>query len=236
MARSHVVGHGLDDAVVEPEGRLEQVFAVARRATAGHHGLGACLAAPVGKEFQPPARRGYGVAVVVVVVVEHQLAAVVEHHYLCGGRPRVDAHHHLFPACRQRCPGHAVGTHAPRPPVVVGIAAEDGIQATRGPSRRDMAAAYEGRQLRQARERPGPGRQGRAVGRHEVASVGYHHVGFRQVEIIYKRLAQGRQKRQRTAAEEHRGLDVATVGQGDHHLHGHGMEHRGGNVGLGHIL
>ena len=56
------------------------------------------------------------------------------------------------------------------------------------------------------------------------------------MKVVCKCLAQGGDERQRSAAEQYGGSDVASMGERDHGLHGHGMKDRGGNVLLGHVL
>ena len=61
-------------------------------------------------------------------------------------------------------------------------------------------------------------------------------VTIRQGKIVLESLAQRGDERQRTAAHQHRGGNLATVSQRDDRLHGHGVKYGSGNVGPAYVL
>ena len=78
--------------------------------------------------------------------------------------------------------------------------------------------------------------QGGSRGRQQRAVFGNDKVLRLQVQIVHKGAAQGRNKRQRAAAQQYGCMDVAAVGQRHHGLYRHGMEDGGGNVCLADVL
>ena len=129
MAGCHVVGYGFDDASVEAEGSLDEVFSITGGAAAGDADLRARLFAPFAEQAQSLLHSRYRVAVVAVVVGVQQLVPAVEDDNLRCGRAGVDAQRHFFNAGSEAAFPDGALRDAFFPPAVVVVIAEDGFQA-----------------------------------------------------------------------------------------------------------
>ena len=238
------MGHRLDDAVVEVEGCFDQLFAIACRARAHDVEYGSAFFCLLLQTFQSFLHGMNRIAEIHAVVVEDDLtlmAFVSAHHdELCRRGARVDADDHLFASAAHGIERRGIALFVVKPCCIFSLRAEERLQLVGryGSCVSTTLVATAAFRMGDAVEqfvnvhRFGllPGTDGTAERRDEVALFEHDEVFSFEMKIVGKRLAQGREECQRTAAKEDWRREVDAVAQRGDGLHGDTVEDTGGDV------
>ena len=243
---SSLMRHCLDNAVVEVESSLDQFLAIARRARAHDVECGCAFLCLLLQAFQCFLHGMYRIAEVHAVVAEDDLALMVfvstHHDEFCRRGTRVDADDHLFASCVHWIERSGIALFVGQPCCIFSLRAEEWLQLVGSNGRRALVTLLPTTGFRMGDtveelvdvHRPGllAGTDGTAERRYEVALFEYDEVFSFEMEIVGKRLAQGRKECQRTAAKEDWRREVNAVAQRGDGLHSNAVEDAGGDVAL----